>query len=138
MFFFLSKLLTFLLSPLVWVFVLLFIALFTRKAWHRKKFLIIGIGLLYFFSNEFICNEVYRGWEYPFTRLEKGETYDYAVVLGGYSNFDTVFSRIKFTEAADRFVQSYQLYQQGKVKKLFLTGGSGSMLHQDETRYYHG
>ena len=133
MFFFLSKLLTFLLSPLVWVFVLLFMASFTRKTKRRKKFLIIGIFLLYFFSNEFICNEVYRCWEYPFNKFDKGETYDYAIILGGYSTFDTAYSRVKFTEATDRFIQSYQLYQQGKVKKLFLTGGSGSVLHQDET-----
>ena len=133
MFFFLSKLLTFLLSPLVCVFVLLFLALFYKKAKSRKKFLLTGILLLYLFSNEFICNEVYRVWEYPFTKIEQGGTYDYAVVLGGYSNFDTTYSRVKFSDAADRFNQALQLYQQGKVKKLFLTGGSGSVLHQEET-----
>lgn len=133
MFFFLSKLLTFLLSPLVWVFVLLLLALFYRKAKSRKKFLFSGIILLYLFSNEFICNEVYRAWEYPFTKLEKTESYDYAVVLGGYSNFDATCSRVKFSDAADRFNQALQLYQQGKVKKLFLTGGAGSVLHQEET-----
>jgi uncharacterized SAM-binding protein YcdF (DUF218 family) len=133
MFFFLSKLLTFLLSPLVWVFVLLFLALFNRKARRRKKFLISGIFLLYLFSNEFICNEVYRSWEYPFTKLDNAETYDYAVVLGGFSNFDQASSRVKFNEAGDRFIQSYQLYQEGKVKKIFISGGSGSVLHQDET-----
>lgn len=133
MFFFLSKILTFLLSPLVWVFFALFIALLTRKVKQRKRFLIFGIALLYLFSNEFIYSEVYRAWEYPFTKLEKMETYDYAVILGGYSTFDTEYSRVKFAEASDRFIQSYQLYQQGRVKKLFLTGGSGSVLHQDET-----
>jgi len=133
MFFLLSKLLTFLLSPLVWVFVILFLALFTKKVKRKKKILIVGIVVLYIFSNEFICNEVYRSWEYPFTRIGNGETYDYAIILGGYSGFDTEFSRVKFDEATDRFNQSYQLYQQGKVKKLFLTGGSGSVLHQDET-----
>ena len=95
--------------------------------------MLFGIILLYIFSNEFICNEVYRGWEYPFTKLEKTETYDYAVVLGGFSNFDTASSRVKFNEAGDRFIQSYQLYHMGKVKKIFISGGSGSVLHQDET-----
>jgi len=65
--------------------------------------------------------------------MESTKTYDYAIVLSGFSSFDTAFSRIKFNEAADRFIQSYQLYQQGKVKKLFISGGSGSVLHQDET-----
>jgi uncharacterized SAM-binding protein YcdF (DUF218 family) len=133
MFFLLSKILAFLLSPLVWVFGLLIAALLNRKTKRRKKILAFGIILLYLFSNQFICNEVCRKWEYPFIKLEKAVTYDYAVVLGGFSTYDTAFSRLKFNEAADRFIQSYQLYRQGKVKKLFITGGSGSVLHQDET-----
>jgi uncharacterized SAM-binding protein YcdF (DUF218 family) len=133
MFFFLSKLLTFLLSPLVWVFGLLIAALLWVKTKRRRKLLASGIILLYLFSNQFICNEACRVWEYPFTKLENAVAYDYAVVLGGFSTYDTTFSRLKFEDAADRFIQSYQLYQQGKVKKLFITGGSGSVLHQEET-----
>jgi uncharacterized SAM-binding protein YcdF (DUF218 family) len=133
MFFLVSKLFAFLLSPLVWLVVLLFGGLFTRKARRRKRLLIFGTILLYLFSNQFICNEVYRKWEYPFTRLEKTETFDYGVILGGFSSFDTTFARVKFNETGDRFIQGYQLYQQGKVKKLFISGGSGRVLHQDET-----
>jgi uncharacterized SAM-binding protein YcdF (DUF218 family) len=108
-------------------------ALLYKKAKRRKTFLLSGIVVLYFFSNPFICNEACREWEYPFIRLDKYATYDYAVVLGGFSTYDTAFSRVKFIEAADRFIQSYQLYQQGRVKKLFITGGSGSVLHKEET-----
>lgn len=133
MFFLISKLLTFLLSPLVWVFALLITALFIGKEGLRKKLLAFGIILLYFFSNEFVCNEACRIWEYPFTKPDSADTYDYAIVLGGFSTYDTAFSRVKFNEAADRFIQSYQLYQQGKVKRFFLSGGSGSIMHQDET-----
>jgi uncharacterized SAM-binding protein YcdF (DUF218 family) len=133
MFFFLSKLLTFLLSLLVWVFGLLIAAMLWGKTKRRRKLLASGIILLYLFSNQFICNEACRAWEYPFTKPEDTVTYDYAVVLGGFSTYDTTFSRLKFEDAADRFIQSYQLYQQGKVKKLFITGGSGSVLYQDET-----
>jgi len=96
-------------------------------------YLLSGICLLYLFSNEFICDEVYRKWEYPFTKLDKEEPFDYAIVLGGFSSFDTTFSRIKFNDAADRFNQSFQLYQQGRVKKIFVSGGSGSVLRQEET-----
>ncbi len=133
MFFFFSKILAFVLLPLVWVLGLLLAALLDKKTKRGKKFLASGIILLYLFSNQFICNEACRSWEYPFTKLDSDVTYDYAVVLGGFSTYDTAFSRLKFEDAADRFVQSYQLYQQGRVKKLFLTGGSGSVIYQNET-----
>ncbi len=133
MFFILSKLLASLITPIVWVIILLIAASFSKKVSRRRKLIVSGIIVLYFFSNQFICNEACRVWEYPFIKLNNDVTYDYAIVLGGYSTFDTEFSRLKFIDAADRFVQSYQLYQQGRVKKLFLTGGSGSVLYQNET-----
>ena len=132
MFFLLSKLLTFLLSPLVWVLILLITAVFVVKSQLRKKLLIAAIIVLYFFSNGFICNEACRMWEYPFTKPDSTETFDYAIVLGGYSTYDTASSRVKFIDAADRFIQAYQLYQRGIVRKFFLSGGSGSVLYQDE------
>ena len=133
MFFFLSKLLTFLLSPLIWVFALLLCAIYKWKSRHVKRMLMLAISILYIFSNEFLCDEAYRAWEYPFTKIEEADNYDYAVLLGGFSAYDTAFSRNKFTEAGDRFIQTYHLYQQGKVKKIFITGGSGSFLRQEET-----
>ena len=131
MFFFLSKLLVFLLSPFVWVFVLLILSFYFKKRKYGKKFLLTGIIVLYFFSNSFIRKEVYRYWEYPFTTIDRN--YDYAVVLGGFSLFDYQASRLTFSDAGDRLFQAYQLYQQGKVKKLLLTGGSGSVLHPEMT-----
>jgi len=131
MFFFLSKLLFFLITPLIWVFAFLILAWFLKETKYRKKFLLYGIIVLYFFSNSFIRKEAYRYWEYPFTRIDT--TYDYAVVLGGYSLYDYEASKLTFSDAGDRLFQAYQLYQQGKVKKLLLTGGSGSVLHPEKT-----
>lgn len=87
--------------------------------------------VLYFFSNSFIRKEAYRYWEYPFTNPPG--TYTYAIILGGFSTYDYDASRLTFSEAGDRFFQAYQLYQQGKVKKLFISGGSGSVLHPEKT-----
>lgn len=131
MFFFLSKLLVFLLSPFVWVFVLLLLSLYLKKRKYGKKFLLAGIIVLYFFSNSFIRKEVYRYWEYPFTTIDRN--YDYAVVLGGFSLYDYEASRLTFSDSGDRLFQAYQLYQQGKVRKILLTGGSGSVLHPEKT-----
>jgi uncharacterized SAM-binding protein YcdF (DUF218 family) len=133
MFFLLSKIFIFLLSPLFWVFVLLVFALCTKNQKRKRNCLIIGILLLVLFSNEFLFYEIERKWESPPTKLENLDTYDYAILLGGFSSFDTAFTKVKFNELADRFCQTLQLYQQKKVKKILITGGSGSLMHQDET-----
>jgi uncharacterized SAM-binding protein YcdF (DUF218 family) len=133
MFFLLSKLLYFLLTPIFWIFVLLCIALFSKQPSRKKKFLIFGLVFLFLFSNKFLFNEIERKWEVPLTKLENIGKYDYAIVLGGFSSFDTTFAKVKFNEASDRLWQGLQLYHQKKVKKLFISGGSGSLLHQGDT-----
>jgi uncharacterized SAM-binding protein YcdF (DUF218 family) len=133
MFFLFSKLLFFLLTPIFWVFSLLCIALFSKQVTRKKKFVVISILLLYLFSNKFLFNEVERKWDIPLTKLENVGNYDYAVVLGGFSSFDTTYAKVKFSEASDRMWQGLQLYYQKKVRKILISGGSGSVLHQDET-----
>jgi uncharacterized SAM-binding protein YcdF (DUF218 family) len=108
-------------------------ALFSKQASRKKKFLIFGLLILYLFSNKFIFNEVGHKWEVPLSKLENVGKYDYAIVLGGFSSFDTTCAKIKFNEASDRLWQGLQLYYQKKVRKIFISGGSGSVLHQDET-----
>jgi len=133
MFFLLSKILIFLLSPFIWAFVLLCFALFTKKPNRKRNYLIISVLLLLLFSNSFLYNEVETKWEAPATKIENLDQYDYAILLGGFSSFDTIRSKVIFNEAGDRFCQTLQLYHQKKVKKIFISGGSGQLLHQDQT-----
>ena len=133
MFFLISKVLFFLLTPIFWVFTLLGIAMFSKQPNRKKKFLIFGFLVLYLFSNKFLFNEVERKWEFQLTKLDNVGKYDYAIVLGGFSSFDTTYAKVKFNEASDRMWQGLQLYYQKKVKKILISGGSGSILHQDET-----
>ncbi len=133
MYFLFSKLLTFLLSPFFWVIILLFIALFAKKANKKRNFLIISILVLFIFSNAFLSNEVTNLWEAKPVKLTNVGKYDYAIVLGGFSSYDTTYSKVKFHEASDRMWQALQLYHLKKVKKLFISGGSGKLMHQDES-----
>jgi uncharacterized SAM-binding protein YcdF (DUF218 family) len=133
MFFLFSKLLFFLLTPIFWVFFLLCIALFSKQPNRKKKFVVISLLVLYLFSNKFIFNEIERKWDIPFTKLENVGKYDYTIVLGGFSSFDTTYAKVKFSDASDRMWQGLQLYYQKKVRKILISGGSGSILHQDET-----
>jgi uncharacterized SAM-binding protein YcdF (DUF218 family) len=133
MFFLLSKLLLFLITPVFWIFALLCIGLFSKQPRRKRTYLILCVVFLYLFSNKFLFNEVAQKWEPPFTKIENVDKYDYAIVLGGFSTYDSAFMKVKFTETSDRLWQSLQLYYQKKVKKLFISGGSGSVYHQDES-----
>jgi len=133
MFFLLSKILVFVLSPVLWVVLLLLFALFASKADRRRNLVVMAMLMLYLFSNEFLLNEVARKWETPLTKLQSVGKYDYAIVLGGFSDYDNLSAKIKFRDGSDRLLQALQLYQQKKVRKLFISGGSGQLLHQDKS-----
>jgi uncharacterized SAM-binding protein YcdF (DUF218 family) len=131
MFFYLSKLLLFVIKPMVWVLLFLFSAWFTKEDAKRKRRLIKGLLILFLFSNGVIVNELVLLYESEGTKDLKPR-YDYAIVLGGFSKMDSSLNRPVFYEANDRLMQALSLYHQGKVGKLIISSGSGSLLKQDE------
>lgn len=133
MFFLFSKLLSIFLSPFTWILILIIFSVFIKKANKKRNFLIFAIVLLIVFSNQFILNTVYKHWETPPVSLDKIKTHDYAIVLGGFSSYDTTYKKLKLTEAGDRIWQTMQLYYQKKARKIFISGGSGKLLRQDLT-----
>ncbi len=133
MFFLISKLLIVFFSPFFWIFVLFLIAFISKKPNRKRNFSIFGFLILFLFSNAFLLNEVVRLWEIPPTKIQKIRKYDYAIVLGGFSKYDTVYHKLKLTPAGDRIWQTLQLYGQQKVSKIFISGGSGRLLHQELT-----
>lgn len=132
MFFIISKLLAFLIAPITWVTALLLWALFTKDARKKCKLLIITFCVFYFFSNSFIIDEFMRPYETPAVQ-ESSLTvkYDAAIVLGGMIEYDPTFVRLQFNRAVDRLMQAVALYKDGKVKKIFISGGSGSILEKN-------
>ncbi len=127
MFFYISKILSFLTMPVVWVFALMLIALLSKNPKRKKRSLIWAISLFYFFSNAFILDEVNRAWEVPGMHYKDLQTYDAGIVLGGILEYDMSFDRIKFQHGADRLFQAIELYKTGVIKKVFFVGGSGSI-----------
>lgn len=84
MFFFLSKVLTFLFSPLIWFFALIIWSLKIKDELKRKRVRIIAFVILYLASNSFFVDEIARAWE-PVTPdyYTMNTKYDVAIVLGG-------------------------------------------------------
>lgn len=131
MFFILSKLLHFLVSPFTWILALLIWGLLAKNPLRKKKLLRWTLILFLFFSNGFILDEFMRAWEVPAISDKELPQHEVAVVLGGISRYDGNIDRIQMHHGCDRLIQAVRLYKQGKVKRILFAGGSGSILHQD-------
>lgn len=126
MFFYLAQFLTFLAMPLTLVLVCLFLGFFYKKKKWGNKISLLGIGLLLFFSNQYISNAAISAWELPFKLYEDLPEYPVGIVLTGVTNLDkTAYDRTFFNKGADRATQAVQLYKLGKIKKILITGGQG-------------
>lgn len=132
MFFLFSKLLDFMIEPLVWVLVLLLLGIFYKKRERRRTFVIAALAVFYFFTNNFIADEFMRAWEIPAVDESDVGKYDVGIVLGGILAFDKALNRPQFDRSSDRLFQALKLYHEGKIRKLVLDGGSGSLVNKDE------
>ncbi|MCB0635660.1 MAG: YdcF family protein [Lewinella sp.] len=133
MFFVLSKVLVFLIRPLIWVLLLLVGSWWLRgtSPWSGRM-LVGAIVLLVLFTNRALFQLVAVAWE-P-RPIPVSEPYDVAIVLGGYLS---EAGRLQpgppeFSERADRLTAPIALYHQGLVKKLLLSGGAGTLFLEDE------
>lgn len=126
MFFILSKILAFFVRPLTWILGLLILSVFLKQPKWKKRCFWIGFGLLAFFSNQYIANRVMLWWEYePVPFSEIGE-YDVAIVFSGVTRGSkTPRDRVYFNDGADRITHTLQLYNEGKVKHIIVSGGLG-------------
>jgi uncharacterized SAM-binding protein YcdF (DUF218 family) len=127
MFFYLSKILLFIIRPMVWVFVLLFSALFTKDDYKRKKRLWIATILLFLLSNNFLVNQVFLWYEDEGT-AQLDSTYEVGIVLGGFSTKDKSLDRTIFFEANDRLMQALRLYHEGRIKRILISSGSAAVI----------
>jgi uncharacterized SAM-binding protein YcdF (DUF218 family) len=112
---------------MVWIFVLLFGAWFTKDETKRKRRLVIATVLLFLFSNNFLVNEVFILYEDHGSKV-LDSTYEVGLVLGGFSNKDKSLDRTVFFEANDRLMQALKLYHDGKIRRLMISSGSAAVI----------
>jgi uncharacterized SAM-binding protein YcdF (DUF218 family) len=134
MFFILSKILFYVVMPLTWILVFLFIAVFSKREKLKRRALIIATTLLIFFTNPFLCNEAWLLWEEPPTPMSKLSKYDAAIILTGFTNQQkSPHDRIYTGKGADRVLLPIRLYKEGYVQKIIISGGSGSLVQKYST-----
>ena len=125
MFFVLSKLLFFLLSPLTWCVIFGIAYYFSESKKVKKVFKILGIGLFILFSNTYLYNSAESRWQTnPAPFNQHGEA---AIVLGGLISFNKNHEGF-FNGAAERYTAALQLYSVGAIHKIIVSGGSGLLL----------
>ena len=134
MFFYISKILDFLISPITWIAVLLAIAVFTKKPQRKRKTLITSFVCLLFFSNPLILSLV--GNFIPTCENiisdKVKKHFDTGIIMGGMISYDESRGQILFNSNVNRMTQTVELYKKGIIKNIFITGGSGSILYPEK------
>lgn len=132
MFFFFAQVFSFLLHPLTWIVGLLLLSLLSKKQVLKRKLLLISFILLYAFSNAFLLDECMRMWEVKAVPEKALGSDKWTVILpGGYSSYDPYLDRVQFKRPADRLLQVLQLYAGGKIDRILLSGGAGTLKHRE-------
>ena len=120
-------------SPAFYVFLLIVAAWLCR---HRKRWKWTFAGLALFFALFFSLEPIYeiaaKKWSegYPWS-VPKGKTYQYGIVLGGFSYWDWERNRPEFGGNADRLTEGIQLYRKGIIRKLVIAS-DGSIIQRDD------
>src|SRR3712207_5063443 len=128
MFFILSKLLFYLIMPIIWILGILLIGLLTKNVRRSRFCLWLSFGLLLLFSNAYFMNEAWLLWEYEPVPVKKVRHYDAAILLTGFTAIEkSPHDRVYTNKGADRLLHTVMLYKMGKLNKIIVSGGSGSI-----------
>jgi uncharacterized SAM-binding protein YcdF (DUF218 family) len=127
MFFFLSKILLFLISPFFWLLIGLLVFFKTKNQSLRKRMKYILPFYFLFFTNTSVFLEFCRIWEVPGTRISDLKEHKVGVVLGGMFEYDTNLDRLSIRRGGDRLVQAISLYKSGKIDYILLSGDNGHL-----------
>lgn len=127
MFFVLSKVLSFFLSPIWWIIFLMLLYFVFPKYKNRKLLLVISFVVMLVFSNQLLFYKISSWWEGELQNSNQIEKFDGIILLGGFSSFQEESQRIRFNGSSDRLLQALDLYKKGKADYLIFTGGSAKI-----------
>lgn len=114
--------------PVTWILVLLVWRYGSRSPRTKRRLTITCIIIALLFSNKWLYDQANLCWQPAPVSIEEVAPHETAILLTGMINFDKK-DRGFFGTSSDRFIQTNRLYQSGKVKRILITGGSGSLTH---------
>lgn len=123
--FLLSKIIFLFLAPFVWLMTLLAWYFIAKKHSNKRRIKIAAISIALIFSNPFIYHHFVLWYQAKPVELTKQQQFQVGILLGGFSTYDK-HNKGFFSASSDRFIESVQLYHQGIIKKILVTGGNGT------------
>jgi len=127
MFFVISKLLAYFLSPFTWILIFFIAGLIVKDQKRRLKCFKTSFIILIIFTNPFLLDQLAKRWDYSPQQLPDSAHYSCAILMGGFNGEDRD-GKGYFTGGADRFIQTAKLKAQGKVSHILVCGGSGKII----------
>ena len=125
MFFTLSKILYYLITPSFWIWVCIVIGIIKRK--KHFHFLWAAFILLAIFTNPYLYRKAMIAYQTEPFEMNNIPAKPYtAILLTGFVKFDSS-GQGYFGKASDRYIQTIKLYQQHIVDKIIISGGSGNL-----------
>jgi uncharacterized SAM-binding protein YcdF (DUF218 family) len=126
-----SGMLTFLLSPAVWVILLILLSCAGKNARKQKRWRFLALGIFLLFSNQWLLDG-YAGYWQPGPRdVSADSMYSCGILLGGFGSPDARNNGGYFNSSADRLIQAVKLYHARKIRYILVSGGNGKQAAKD-------
>lgn len=126
----LSKIVTAILNPLLWIVLVFVWGIFSKNEKRKKRCHIAGVIMLLLFSNNFIINKLFIAYQPEKIELRQEETFSAGILLGGFAGMNKKDNKTYFNESADRFIQTAELYKTGHIRKIIIAAGDASILNK--------
>ncbi len=136
MFFTVSKIFSYILHPFAWIVILLIITLLYKNPKKKKRLVLYSFLILFLFSNQFLGDEAVRLWEKPDRNAKMLQQANYSagiLLCGDVVDYDKSIDKLIFRSGADRLLQTIDLYKNGTISKIIISGGSGHLIYKDRT-----
>lgn len=119
-----SNVLTFFLSPVHWILILMIGSFLVTDAKLKKTSRIIAVVIFFVFSNPLVMGWYAKKWQGSRGIIDHSKSYSCGIVLGGFASRDAD-NYAYFNGAADRFIQTLKLYKVGIIQRILISGGNG-------------
>ncbi len=119
-----SSVLSFFLSPLNWIIVLLIAGYFLRKPMFKKICRGLALSIFLLFGNTGLLDWYAKKWQPAPVDINRDIAYSCGIVPGGFASPDAGENGY-FNATADRFIQAVKLYKLGEIRHILVSGGNG-------------